>query len=252
MNTFHFYMLTIACLFTNNLVIGQSIAIQTVQKDSFYSVKVLKKRVVQAIDEIPFSLYLSNIDGTATAILPAPKSGITHSSKDEIHLACKVFIPELTVDLSAEIIYKLVNESLVRKSVRLFQPSMPGLKYILQEKTSPVNVPKQFVTFEENNFPGGLVHEIFPAMGFITPGNYVVGVLTDAGYKNQYTRNTRRRFTEKGGGFVGMRNLADAGLFSISDSIENMMENRVWAEVNLNPAWPFSKEFIPTKWTTDS
>jgi hypothetical protein len=30
----------------------------------------------------------------------------------------------------------------------------------------------------------------------------------------------------------------------------SMMENRVWAEMNLNPAWPFSKEFIPTKWTT--
>ena len=31
------------------------------------------------------------------------------------------------------------------------------------------------------------------------------------------------------------------------------MENRVWAEIYLNPDWPFSKEFIPTKWeTTDS
>lgn len=31
------------------------------------------------------------------------------------------------------------------------------------------------------------------------------------------------------------------------------MENRVWAEVYLHPGWPFSKEFIPTKYaTTDS
>lgn len=30
----------------------------------------------------------------------------------------------------------------------------------------------------------------------------------------------------------------------------DLMENRVWAEINLNPEWPFSKEFIPTKWTT--
>ncbi len=29
-----------------------------------------------------------------------------------------------------------------------------------------------------------------------------------------------------------------------------MMENRVWAEIYLNPEWPFSKEFIPTKWTS--
>jgi hypothetical protein len=32
-----------------------------------------------------------------------------------------------------------------------------------------------------------------------------------------------------------------------------LIDNRVWAEINLNPQWPFSKEFIPTKWTgTDS
>jgi hypothetical protein len=33
----------------------------------------------------------------------------------------------------------------------------------------------------------------------------------------------------------------------------SLMENRVWAEIYLHPQWPFSKEFIPTKWdTTDS
>lgn len=26
------------------------------------------------------------------------------------------------------------------------------------------------------------------------------------------------------------------------------MENRIWAEMYLNPHWPFSKEFIPTRW----
>ncbi|MDI1303969.1 MAG: hypothetical protein PSX42_03820, partial [bacterium] len=31
---------------------------------------------------------------------------------------------------------------------------------------------------------------------------------------------------------------------------EKLMENRAWAEINLNPKWPYSKEFIPTKWTT--
>jgi hypothetical protein len=29
-----------------------------------------------------------------------------------------------------------------------------------------------------------------------------------------------------------------------------LMENRLWAEIYLNPAWPYSKEFIPTKWDT--
>jgi hypothetical protein len=219
-NIVHFFILSIMCLFINQ-AIGQGIAIEPVQKDSYYSVKILQNGVVLAIDEIPFSIQLSNIDGSATATLPALTATLTQSTSNEIHLNYEVFIPALTVDLFAEVVYKLVNENVVRKSVRLFQPSMPGLKFILEEKTSAVNVPKQFITFEENDFPGGLVHEMFPAMGFITPGNYVVAVLTDAGYKNQYTRNTRRRFTENGGGFVGMRKLADANLFSTSDSFKN-------------------------------
>ncbi|MCW8850948.1 MAG: hypothetical protein OQJ81_13305, partial [Melioribacteraceae bacterium] len=32
------------------------------------------------------------------------------------------------------------------------------------------------------------------------------------------------------------------------DKANILMENRIWAEIYLNPKWPFSKEFIPTKW----
>jgi hypothetical protein len=34
------------------------------------------------------------------------------------------------------------------------------------------------------------------------------------------------------------------------EKARELMENRIWAEINLNPDWPFSKEFIPTKWTS--
>ena len=79
--------------------------------------------------------------------------------------------------------------------------------------------------FEYDSFPGGFVHEIYPAAGFITPGNDVVGFLTDAGYKNHYTRNTRRRFSGRGGGFVGMRRLPDVNLFSVATGSEQTLHN---------------------------
>jgi len=66
---------------------------------------------------------------------------------------------------------------------------------------------------------------MFPAAGFITPGNEVVGFLMDAGYKNQYTRNTRRRFSGRGGGFVGMRRLPDPNLFSVAALPEREQNN---------------------------
>src|SRR5690606_28586063 len=68
--------------------------------------------------------------------------------------------------------------------------------------------------------PGGLVHEIFPAAGFITSDHTLVGFLTEAGYKNHYTRSTRRRLNGRGHGFVGMRKLPDAALFSIANPSE--------------------------------
>jgi len=67
---------------------------------------------------------------------------------------------------------------------------------------------------------------MFPAVGFVTPENNVVGFLTEAGYKNQYTRNTRRRFSGRGGGFVGMRRLPDPNLFSVATSDEQAENNQ--------------------------
>lgn len=43
-------------------------------------------------------------------------------------------------------------------------------------------------------------------------------------------------------------------LYTMKDSrykiIFLMMVSRTWAEINLNLQWPYSKEFIPTHWTT--
>jgi hypothetical protein len=41
-----------------------------------------------------------------------------------------------------------------------------------------------------------------------------------------------------------------AGLKHGWDKAEKMMENRLWAEVNINPKMPYSKEFIPTQYTS--
>ena len=102
---------------------------------------------------------------------------------------------------------------------------MPGMLYILQQTARPAEKPSRYVTFEHDSFPGGFVHEMFPSVGFITPDNNVVGFLLDAGYKNQYTRNTRRRFSGRGGGFVGMRRLPDPNLFAVSSASDQAAGN---------------------------
>ncbi len=134
------------------------------------------------------------------------------------------YIREFDANLEVAVTYQVVNANLVKRTVEMVQPSMPDMLYILQETAKPADKPLRYVTFEHDSFPGGLVHEMFPSAGFITADNRVVGFLTDAGYKNQYTRNTRRRFSGRGGGFVGMRKLPDPGLISVagtSDRAEN-------------------------------
>ncbi len=180
------------------------------------------QRVVSNTEE--FSLQLFNLDLSTNARVQW--KGLTWTGDEKsITLQSDIYLKEFDANLSATVTYQVINPNLVKKTVELLQPSMPGMYYIMQETTIPAQTPQRYVTFEYDSFPGGLVHEMFPATGFITADNTVVGFLTDAGYKNQYTRNTRRRFSGRGGGFVGMRRLPDPDLFHVATISERENHN---------------------------
>ncbi len=171
-----------------------------------------------------FSLELFNLDLSTEATVQW--TGQTWSGDDKsITLKSDVYLKEFDANLSVSVTYEVFNDHVIKKTIELFQPSMPGMYYILKETNKPAEKPERYVTFEYDSFPGGFVHEIYPAAGFITPDNDVIGFLTDAGYKNQYTRNTRRRFSGRGGGFVGMRRLPDVNLYSIANAAEREKGN---------------------------
>ena len=171
-----------------------------------------------------FSLQLFNLDLSTEAIMEWTGESWSGNEK-RITLKRETYIKEFDANLSVNVTYEVINDHVVKKTVELFQPSMPGMYYILKETNKPAEKPQRYVTFEYDSFPGGFVHEIFPAAGFITPDNNVVGFLTDAGYKNHYTRNTRRRFSGRGGGFVGLRRLPDVNLFSVATGSEQSLHH---------------------------
>ena len=173
-----------------------------------------------------FSLQLNNLDMSTVAGIPHWTGQEWTGNEQRITLIRDSYIKDFDANLSVAVTYEVVNANVVKKTVALFQPSMPGMYYMLQETARPAEKPLRYVTFEYDSFPGGFVHEMFPAAGFVTPGNDVVGFLTDAGYKNQFTRNTRRRFSGRGGGFVGMRRLPDPNLFSIATASERAENNQ--------------------------
>jgi hypothetical protein len=172
-----------------------------------------------------FSLKLFNLDLSTEAHIEHWSGQAWTGNEKSITLKRNSFIKEFDANLSVNVKYEVINSHVIKKTIEVFQPSMPDMFYILEETSRPAETPKRYVTFEYDSFPGGLVHEMYPAAGFITPENDVVGFLTDAGYKNQYTRNTRRRFSGRGGGFVGMRRLPDPELFSIATLSERENNN---------------------------
>ena len=182
-----------------------------------------KQLIISEIEE--FSLAMYNLDLSEQAVMKNWTGKEWSGNETGITLKRDSYIKDFDANLSVTVNYQVVNPNVIKKTVELFQPSMPGMYYILKEISRPAVKPLRYVTFEHDNFPGGLVHEMFPSAGFITPDNQVVGFLTDAGYKNQYTRNTRRRFSGRGGGFTGWRRLPDPALFSVATLSERKQNN---------------------------
>ncbi len=181
------------------------------------------KRVVTNTEE--FSLQLFNQDQSTTATIEHMTGQKWTGDETHITLTRDLYIKEFDAELSVAVNCQVVNANIVKKTIQLFQPSMPGLYYILKQTARPDAKPKRYVTFENDKFPGGFVHEMFPAAGFITASNDVVGFLTDAGYKNQYTRNTRRRFSGRDEGFTGLRRLPDVNLMTVASPAEQEQHN---------------------------
>ncbi len=221
-----FFLLCLYILFNHSVAICQQLTLKVAgDKQAGYRVDIYQNNQLLVTNTEEFSLQLYNNDLSTVANLQQWKGDSWTGNEQHITLKRDAYIKEFDANLSVSVTYQVVNDNIIKKTIELLQPSMPGMLYIIQQTARPAEKPNRYVTFEYDSFPGGMVHEMFPSAGFITPGNNVVGFLTDAGYKNQYTRNTRRRFSGRGGGFVGMRRLPDPNLFSVANTTERTGNN---------------------------
>ncbi|MFO7369160.1 MAG: hypothetical protein R6X09_02695 [Bacteroidales bacterium] len=216
------------CLFTSlnlSFTYCQQLSLKVAGDDmaGFYvEIYCDNKLVVTHTEE---SLQFFNLDLSTVAHLQQWSGQKWTGNEKTITLKRDSYLNEFDANLSVAVTYQVVNDHVIKKTVELFQPSMPNLFYIMKQTAEPAEKPQRYITFEHDSFPGGFVHELFPSAGFITPDNHIVGFLTDAGYLNQYTRNTRRRFSGRGGGFVGMRRLPDPNLISVASLSEQAKNN---------------------------
>src|ERR1022692_1012973 len=101
-------------------------------------------------------------------------------------------LKNLNTTVFARVDYELVTPHVVRKKIRLQQADMFMLFYQLSNRLEPVESPAKFWSFDQLEWEGGALREYFPAAGFRTKNGLCVGLLTDSGYRNQWTRIIRR------------------------------------------------------------
>jgi len=64
--------------------------------------------------------------------------------------------------------------------------------YQITNRMEPETSPAKLWSFDHADCKGGPLHEYFPAAGFRTQDGLTVGLLTDAGFRNQWSRIIRR------------------------------------------------------------
>jgi hypothetical protein len=117
----------------------------------------------------------------------------------------------------AEVQYDVIDRHVVRKTFRLRQADMFLLFYQLSNRLEPAKVPASFWSFDQLHCRGGALHEYFPAAGFQTKNKLCVGLLTDSGHRNQWSRMVRRDGKPVK---PAARKIPDANLYEVSPGAE--------------------------------
>jgi len=115
-------------------------------------------------------------------------------SKDgaRINLTGKISLSNLRATVFAVVSYEVLPSQVIKKTIQLRQEDMFNLLYQVTNRLEPAAPPAKLWSFDQANCKGGALHEYFPAAGFRTVDGVTVGLLTDSGYRNQWSRIIRR------------------------------------------------------------
>jgi hypothetical protein len=112
--------------------------------------------------------------------------------RTRIALVGEIHLPNLRTTVFADVSYEVTISQVVKKTIQLRQADMYALLYQLSNRLEPQTAPMKLWSFDQPDCKGGPLHEYFPSAGFRTPSGVTVGLLTDSGYRNQWSRIIRR------------------------------------------------------------
>jgi hypothetical protein len=112
--------------------------------------------------------------------------------KGRVNLVGELHLENLRTTVVVEVRYEVLPSQVVKKTIQLRQADMFSLLYQLTNRLEPEATPAKLWSFDHADCKGGALHEYFPAAGFRTHDGVTVGLLTDSGYRNQWSRIIRR------------------------------------------------------------
>ena len=137
------------------------------------------------------SLVLENSNHTLSDEFIDWKPARAEISTDgnRIKLTGEIRTKKISGRAAIEVAYSVINNHVVRKDITLSHRYGPRMYYRLVNALEAVDKPDSFWTFSRpGDSDGGAIREPFPAMGFKTSHSVTVGLLTDNGVNNLWTR----------------------------------------------------------------
>ena len=139
-----------------------------------------------------FSAIFQNADRSLEDRVRDWRASTCTESKDRLSLTGDCELPNLKATIFVQVEYQLVAQHVVRKQIQLHQADIYDLFYQITNSLELFEPPASFWSFDQVNCHGGPLHEYFPAAGFRLNDSVTVGLLTDAGYRNGWSRIIRR------------------------------------------------------------
>ena len=173
------------------------------------------------------NLIIQNDDRSVCDTIRNWKASKAVENDHGIKLSGQCYLENLMTYIRIEVNYSIINANVIKKEISLEQNNIPLLFYQLELSLSPYDRNAAFWSFDHLDHQGGAIREIYPAAGFLLDDSIALGLLTDAGYRNQWTRNIRKRPSDQRtnhSGFKAVQTIADVNLYQIADA-EDRLQN---------------------------
>ena len=101
-------------------------------------------------------------------------------------------LKNLRTTVFVEVRYETLSTQVMKKTIHLRQADMFALLYQITNRLDPETYPAKLWSFDHADCKGGALHEYLPVAGFRAQSGVTIGLLTDSGHRNQWSRIIRR------------------------------------------------------------